>query len=54
MWERVGCGRGAYRADRISEVMVFRKTEKTSVLAPSWCDVNNGSKETTVILILNI
>lgn len=28
MWERVGCGRGAYRADRISEVMLFRKTEK--------------------------
>ena len=41
-------------ANRIPEVMVFRKTEKNSVLAPSWCDVNNGSRQTTAILILNI
>lgn len=42
------------RADGIPEVMVFRKTEKNSVLEPSWCDVNNGSGQTTAMLILNI
>lgn len=33
---------------------MFRKTGKNSVLEPSWCDVNNGGKQTTAIFILNI
>lgn len=36
------------------EMMVFRKTGKDSFLEPSWCVVNNGSGQTTAILILNI